>query len=517
MPHPLQHLISDRYGEDNRQEPLKRLHAVRDIFNSRSQQLVEGLEQKRISLAEGGCLMPPHVSVLKVLQETAFDLHDFPYQIYPQENVNSQFIAEIEKYFGDHCGIRIKDDTGIAIGFGSSHIFDGVLSAICDPGDTVIAPTSFYHSFADWPTKWGAHMEMVETSADNGFKLTAGNLSAWLQNPANAAKTVKCLILTNPTTTGALYTRDELSALGEVVKAHGLMVYCDEVFRDSEFGEQKTVSMASIPGLEDYTITSTSGSKTRSVADFRLGWACGPQVVMDRVISYMERTITDIPLYLQKLGIAVLQTPDTYLDIARGEYKERADLISRLVEKANSTLNEQFGTNEDYIRIPCEAQAGHYVALDLSRLTGATTPAGSVIRNGEDLTRYLAFGNRHNPGEGVVFSSGFSKGHDDLIVYAAFAQLGFEAVNDAFKPRVAQALRESFERRNGGPAAAVDTSMALTDAEKDSFLIGRAILEEAFARVTNLIGSLELPGLKNDAKLDIASSSKRQAPAKLGL
>jgi aspartate/methionine/tyrosine aminotransferase len=452
-------LRTDIQNTDLSKEPLRRrLNDVRDIFYERevdSDCQSENSAGQRLSMAEGGCLLPPPINVLKQLQRAASKINDFVYQVYPQDVVYTPFANAIEHYFRDDCAIPLDmDQDGIIFGYGSSHIFDGVLSVICDAGDTILMPESYYHAFAEWPAKWGAIAELVPTSAESDYKITANDLEDWLLSPENRGKRAKCLVLTNPTTTGAVYTTDELRALAKVIRKYNLLAFSDEVFRASCFQGVSFTSLASIQDMKDYTITASSGSKTCSVAHFRIGWACGPKAIIDHIIWHFEHSFTQLPLYLQAIGREILHTPQQHLDEAREEYEERVKLIYNAVQHSNLRLNNYFGTRDiTYISMPTQPVAGHYVCLNFDPLYGWRDPEGNTLCNSEDLTRHFYHHWHYNTDKqrlenGVCFSSGHSKGHDSLTLYLAFAQPGYEKVQAAMQDWIIGELFRDFVKSN---------------------------------------------------------------------
>lgn len=486
-----------------------RLHSIRGAFFRNTSLTTEYDFDKGISLKEGGCLLPPPEHVMRAMQHTMFDFVQFPYHLYPDQNISEAFLDDIKLYFEKSCHIKQSEQTDVSIGFGSSHIFDGVLSAVCKPDNILLAPAAFYHSFADWPVKWGSSLEWVETDKNNGHKLMADELKAWLDNPKNKDKDIGALLLWNPGTTGALYTQQELEELAVIIKDYDLLVYCDEVFRDTEFNGKKTISLGSFPGMENHVITATSGSKNRSVANFRIGWATGPKSVMDQVNHYMDFTITDVPLYLQHIGRAILNTSQDWLDEASKEYATRADLIETLVKETNNDLNAHFNTKAvNYISIPYAPEAGHYTMLNMDALKGFKTPTGKTIEDGHDLTFFFYDPNKdEDPTKSVAFSSGYSKGHDDLSLYIAFAQLGYEQVSNLLSPVMKQRLLSDVANENDN-ANEVVLDMAKSGELKQAYQAGHEILVEAFNRVSTSIKSLEPSstfkqqhGLKSGSKL----------------
>ena len=480
---PLNHILRKIPENLEEKDALRvRLRRVKDVFADRN--TTTDLHSDRpISFAEGGCLLPPHPGVLRRMASAALHFERYTYQIYPQTTVRPSFLKEIKDYFQNHCRIPEETASNIAIGFGSSHIFDALLSVICDPGDVILTADSFYHSFAEWPTKWRGEMKSIQTFPQNGYKLDADDLDRWIES--HPQPRVKCLVISNPTTTGAVYERAELEKIASVVRKRGLLVFCDEVFRDSEFSGVETVSLASLPEMSDYVITANSGSKTRGAADFRIGWACGPEIFINEVIASLERSITEVPLYLQAIGEEILRTPKDYLLLAAGEYQKRTELIMQQIGLINDRLNIHFGTNDHaYISVPYEPVSGHYICLNFNRFQNAEMPNGLRINDGADLAHYLRDPCPNSGAPGVVLSSGYSKGHKDLTAYLAFAQLGYEAVNDVLKG-------ENIFSHSVRPRS--DSTYTPEELERlhESFEVGREVLVHGLSRIERALMQLK--------------------------
>lgn len=468
-----------------------RLQAVRDIFDNC---FAPGSGSKfGISLAEGGCLMRPHHSVLSAMMRSLHAHDEIPFQIYPPSTVRDDFIAEVSRFFLEDCSIPAKASDNICLGFGSSHVFDAFLAAICAEGDMIISPQSYYHAFAEWPVKWGGSLAGIKTDAWNGHKLVAADLEVWFDENPMLTPRVKALLICNPTTTGAIYTQDELDGIARIVERHDMLIFSDEVYRGSEFSGYETISIASLPGMTERTITAHSGSKTLGVADLRIGWGCGPAAIINRMIYVLEHSITEVPLYLQATALAALRTPKSYLEAARNEYVRRTDLIVDGVARINAELNEHFLTSGvPYIEIPFKPKSGHYVHLCLDSFVDWITPAGVRLENSVDLTRYFATSDRTGR---VVFSSGFSKGHDGMSLYIAFAQPGFEAMSAAMKGYEQKMIfLDYLQQQTKGlpdPATLQHHAEALgfdfMNAEEPDYAAagaeGRAILKEALSRM----------------------------------
>lgn len=481
-----------------------RLRAVRELFSQRDVPNYDTSKTDLISLAEGGCLMRPHYSILAELVNGAHSFTDVPFQIFPPKTVNDDFIQRARVFFRDECNIPEVASDNICIGFGSSHIFDAAMGVMCKPGDIILTTESYYHAFSEWPVKWGARLYCVKTSERVGFKIQASDLEDWFAENTEIASRVRALLIINPHTTGALYTAEELQAIADIVTRRGLFVLADEVFRGAEFPGEKMTSIASIPGMAERTITAHSGSKTRSTADMRIGWSCGPAQIIDRMIHLLEHSVTEIPLYLQKVATAILRTPRAFLDVAAREYSLRADIVESEIDRINLSLNAHFQTQDVcYIRT-FKPQSGHYTYINLNTFHGALKPDGSVLSSPVELLKYFVTYKEDDIPKYVLFSSGYSKGHDDFSLYIAFAQLGFQAMSEAVHDYERKMVFIEYLRKNArvmpdeGAIAEYAKALGLhfVDAAEPDYdrcaENGRNLLREALRRMESALKKLKL-------------------------
>ena len=460
-----------------------------------------------ISMAEGGSLRRPHADVLLSLQRSLFAPNDYEPATYSFDQPLPELGAEIQRFFGESCGISWVQPENICIGAGSSHLLDGLFSALLDPNDFVLTSAPFYHAFADFTVKWESSLEVVPSCETSGFKLLAHHLDRWFSENQEKSKRAKLLLLTNPSIFGTVYTREELCDLAAVIRKHRLPVFVDEVYRDCVFGNVEMVSLASLPSMEEFVVTAHSGSKTRGIADFRIGWACGPANLVKKMIHFAEHSVTLVPVITQRAAVEVLRTPQQYLDLDRAECESRVALIVSLVEQVNLMARSTLG--RDAIRLPVIPQAGHAIVLDFSPLCNDKGFISDEIRSDLLLTRYL--GNLSRPGKsgperaGVLFAPCHSNGLNGYYLRAAFAEVGHDkvAVNTdsevfaAFESFIRQhsAIATLSEERIAAAARLVGLSAPASSNEQEhrlrlAYSHGRALIAEGFARLAHGLISL---------------------------
>lgn len=455
-----------------------------------------------ISLAEGGSLRRPHQSVLLNLQRSIFSPTEYQPATYYFDQFLPELGAEIEGFFRERCGINWVRSENVCIGVGSSHILDGLFSALLEPGDLVLTSAPFYHAFADFTVKWDASLEVVPTSEASGFKLTADDLTRWFnQNPEKQHR-AKLLLLTNPSTIGTVYSRSELEDLSKVISIRRLPVFVDEVYRDCVFDGTEMISLASLTGMEEFVVTAHSGSKTRGFADFRIGWACGPSHLISKIIHFAEHSITLVPLITQRAAIDVLRTPQRYFDIDRQECADRAELIQHLVHQVNQMTRKTLGA--EAIRIPVIPQAGHAILLDFSPLCDVHGVITEEITSDLLLTRYLGAltrNGRQGPEcAGVLFAPCHSNGLNGYYLRAAFAEVGHDKVSVNTESEVFAAFESLVRQHSSTPsisderiaaaARLVGLSAPVSQHEQEhrlrlAYSSGRSLIAEGFARTVH--------------------------------
>jgi aspartate/methionine/tyrosine aminotransferase len=137
----------------------------------------------------------------------------------------------------------------------------GFFFAVARPGDVFLTGRAFYHGFASLAAAHGIRLRAVETSADNGHRLTADAIREAVRREPQA----KALLFTSPTFTGEIYEEEEFAHLAAVIAETGLLVFCDMTFACTEHdGNFFRPTLAAFPDMEKQIVSVMSGSK-RSV------------------------------------------------------------------------------------------------------------------------------------------------------------------------------------------------------------------------------------------------------------
>lgn len=156
----------------------------------------------------------------------------------------------------------------IVISNGGKHSLTNIFTAIINDGDEVIIPAPFWLSYPEIVKLAGGVPVMVETTAEEDFKITPEKLAA-----ACNEKT-KAFILNSPNNpTGMIYTREELEALAEVIVEKDIYVVADEMYEYLIYGEDEHVSIGSLgKDIYEHTITCSGLSKSYAMTGWRIGY-----------------------------------------------------------------------------------------------------------------------------------------------------------------------------------------------------------------------------------------------------
>lgn len=210
----------------------------------------------------------------------------------------------------------------VIISNGAKHSLHNALAAVVGPGDEVIIPTPYWTSYADLVTMTGASIVLVNTTIEEGFKLTAAKLKSAI------TPQTRLLMMNSPSNpTGVTYSRDELLALSQVVVEHKLAVLSDEIYENLTYDNVKSTCIASLPGMQELTIVVSGASKSFAMTGWRIGWALGPKHVI-KAMGNIQSQQTGCPNSISQYAALVGLTSDMKaMNDMRAEFQARRDLI----------------------------------------------------------------------------------------------------------------------------------------------------------------------------------------------
>ncbi len=222
-------------------------------------------------------------------------------------------------------------------------------NAVCDTGDTALYIDPYYATYPGTIRSVGAMAQPIVTSPDTGFQPTKSAIET-------AAPGAKSLLINSPNNpTGTVYAAPVLNDIAAVCKSHDLWLISDEVY-DTQIWEGSHISPRSLPGMAERTLVVGSMSKSHAMTGSRVGWVCGPEHVINHLITLATHTTYGVPGFIQDAATFALGQGTAPEDAVAAPFRRRREL----------TLKALAGQN---VVRAVPAQGAMYVMLDI-RATG---------------------------------------------------------------------------------------------------------------------------------------------------
>ena len=232
----------------------------------------------------------------------------------------------------DWQGVSADPEKNITVCCGSTEAMISTLLAVCNPGDEVVIFEPFYENYGPDSILSGAKPRFVKlrppTSAEAGWTFDERELRAVFHNHT------KAIILNTPNNpTGKVFTREELEIIRDLCVKFNVLAVTDEIYEHIIYDGAQHVSIASLDGMQDRTVTINGLSKTYSVTGWRVGWTIAPSNITDAIRKVHDFLTVGAPAPLQEAGAAALDLPDSYYQKLAENYRTRRDhLIPALAE-----------------------------------------------------------------------------------------------------------------------------------------------------------------------------------------
>lgn len=247
-------------------------------------------------------------------------------------------IAIAEK-IAEKYGMTYEPAKEVLVTVGGSEAIDLALRATIEPGDEVIFTEPSYVSYLPCIELADGIPVAIALKEENAFRLTAEELK---QAITPKSKIVILSFPNNPT--GAVMSKADLEAIAEVVIAHDLMVITDEIYSElTYFEEEEYASIAALPGMQERTIYINGFSKAYAMTGWRLGYCCGPAVIMEQMIKIHQFAIMAAPTTSQYAGIAALRNGDADIAHMKESYNQRRRFLMYELEQLGLPCFEPFG------------------------------------------------------------------------------------------------------------------------------------------------------------------------------
>lgn len=231
-------------------------------------------------------------------------------------------IPELRQAIAD----KFKEENGldyqpsqIIVSCGGKHTCYNVILATCQEGDEVIIPSPYWLSYPEMVKLAGASPVIITTTDATDFKVTPAQLRSAI------TPNTKLFILNSPSNpTGAVYTPDEVRALGDVCVENNVLIMSDEIYEKLLYEGAVHKSVASFgPAYKDHTIIVHGFAKAWSMTGWRLGFCAAPLPVAKAIDAVQSHSTSNPTSFAQKGGVAALKGSQDHLPMWLAEFDKR--------------------------------------------------------------------------------------------------------------------------------------------------------------------------------------------------
>ena len=289
---------------------------------------------------------------------------------------------EICRYILRRCNVSYEPKSQVIITVGGSEAIDIAMRAMLDPQDEVLIPQPSYVSYEPCAILAGGKPVIIELKNENEFRLTKQEL---LDAVTDKTKLLVMPFPNNPT--GAVMTKEDLEGIAEVCIEKDIFVLSDEIYSELTYcGDH--CSIASLPGMKERTILINGFSKGFAMTGWRLGYACGPQPIIEQMTKIHQFCIMCAPTTSQYAAIEALRNSDKDVEMMRESYNQRRRFLMNAFKEMGLPCFEPYGA---FYVFPCIKEFGMtseefaFALLDAEKL--AVVPGSAFGDSGEGFIR----------------------------------------------------------------------------------------------------------------------------------
>jgi aminotransferase len=298
----------------------------------------------------------------------------------------------IARQMGVWQGIAVDPEKEVTVCCGSTEAMISTLLAVCNAGDEVVIFEPFYENYGPDSVLSGARPRFVK------LRPPANDRGEWTfdEQELRAAfdQHTKAIILNTPNNpTGKVFTRAELELIRDLCVEFDVLAITDEIYEHILFDGTEHISMASLDGMRERTVTINGMSKTYSVTGWRVGWAVAPEKITNAIRKVHDFLTVGAPAPLQEAGAAALSLPAVYYAKLAEGYRARRDHLIPALEGAGFKCFRPRGayyvmTDISTFGFDDDVSFTKYLVKDVGV---AAVPGSSFYRDPRDGARQVRF------------------------------------------------------------------------------------------------------------------------------
>lgn len=290
---------------------------------------------------------------------------------------------EIAKWETEHHGVQYDaDEVLVTVGVGEATYAS--MAAFLEDGDEVLVPNPVWLNYIHVPSSLGAVPVTYNLKEENNYQIDMEELASKITDKT------KMIVIVNPSNpTGGVLSRETLEKLSQLAIKNDLLVVADEIYSQLVYDDTKHVSIASLPGMKERTITLGGFSKAYSMTGWRLGYMCAPRGIIAACVRVHQYTITCASSFVQEAAVTALRDCADDVEAMRQEYQRRKDYaVKSLNEIDGISCNDPQGAFYIFVNVKSLGMSSMEVAeYFLEEAKVAMVPGSAFGSEGEGYLR----------------------------------------------------------------------------------------------------------------------------------
>jgi aspartate aminotransferase len=256
---------------------------------------------------------------------------------------------------------------------GLTHASFAAFMAAIDPGDEVILLDPYYPQHIGKTELAGGRVVVAKLDAANDFAISREAIAAKITPKS------RMIVLVNPANpTGRVYTREELQHVADLAIEHDLLVLSDEVYEYITYGRAEHVSIATLPGMRDRTITCFAFTKAYSMDGWRIGYLTADAKLMPAILRIAMTDVTHVNVFVQEGAMAAVTGPqDAMQAMVDTDRRKRDIVVQALNQMPGVTCREPEGTIYAFPDISGTGRTSDELAMAILHEAHVVTESGS--------------------------------------------------------------------------------------------------------------------------------------------
>jgi len=303
-----------------------------------------------VNLSQGVC----DLAVPEIVARAAKEAIDRGQNSYSRHDGTEALRRALADKYRRRAGLDVDPETNVVVTCGATGALYCACLSLLEPGDEVILFEPYYSYHESTLVATEAKPVFITTKGPD-YTFTMADLEK------SYSPRTKAIIVNSPANpSGKVWSRNEMEMVAEFCKRHDLFVFTDEIYEHFIFDDLEHISMASLPGMWDRTITISGLSKTFSITGWRIGYAICPAQWAQAIGNFSDLIYVCAPTPFQigaAAGIAALD--DDYFAQMSSKYRKKRELLCNALNEAGL--------------IPCVPRGAYYILADVSTLPGGNS------------------------------------------------------------------------------------------------------------------------------------------------